>query len=133
MSEMLKPCPHCGESKQLFPAYRMDKAGNCHGPYAIDCLGCGTDFTPREGMDVIAAQNIWRFTGGRRPHSDREDLVLALSIQRTVQAEARERDEPPEKLERWALICATANQHDEAERLRREAAKAAAKDEGEAA
>lgn len=26
-------------------------------PYQIDCCGCGIDFTPRDGMDVIAAWN----------------------------------------------------------------------------
>lgn len=57
MSKHLKPCPFCGEKNELYPAYRGDKGGNLHSPYAIDCLGCGFDFTPREGMDVFAAWN----------------------------------------------------------------------------
>lgn len=51
----LLPCPHCGEADELYPAYRSLGLGS--KPYAIDCLGCGADFTPREGMDVIAAWN----------------------------------------------------------------------------
>lgn len=49
----LKPCPFCGESDELYPGFRhlADK------PYQIDCIGCGTEFTPREGMDAIAAWN----------------------------------------------------------------------------
>lgn len=54
MSTKLKPCPFCGEPDMLFPAYH----GMGHGkPYAIDCIGCGFDFVPREGRDVIAAWN----------------------------------------------------------------------------
>lgn len=53
----LLPCPHCGEAEHIYPAYRVDKDGKCHSPYAIDCIGCGYDFTPREGMDVFAAWN----------------------------------------------------------------------------
>jgi hypothetical protein len=50
----LLPCPFCGHDDQLYPAHRWP--GN--GPaYAIDCLRCGYDFTPREGMDVVAMWN----------------------------------------------------------------------------
>lgn len=38
--------------------------------------------------------------------------------------------EHAEKLERWALICANAGEHDEAERLRREASQADTQEEG---
>lgn len=50
----LKPCPFCGETEELYPGYRNMGHGPC---YEIDCLGCGIEFTPREGMDVIAAWN----------------------------------------------------------------------------
>lgn len=53
MSE-LKPCPHCGEANELYRGMRdMGRSG----PFSIDCLGCGADFVPREGMDVVAAWN----------------------------------------------------------------------------
>lgn len=52
--EKLLPCPFCGEAEELYPAHRWPGSGL---PYAIDCLGCGIDFTPREGTDVIAAWN----------------------------------------------------------------------------
>lgn len=54
MSVGLKPCPFCGEAEHLYPAYRNMGAGK---PYAIDCLGCGADYVPRDGMDVIAMWN----------------------------------------------------------------------------
>lgn len=50
----LAPCPFCGEQEGLYPAHRGLGGGK---PYAIDCLGCGIDFTPREGMDAVAAWN----------------------------------------------------------------------------
>lgn len=50
----LLPCPHCGEREHLYPGYHWPGTG---APYCIDCLGCGADFTPREGMDVIAMWN----------------------------------------------------------------------------
>ena len=50
----LLPCPHCGEQEHLYPGYHWPGTGE---PYCIDCLGCGADFTPREGMDVIAMWN----------------------------------------------------------------------------
>lgn len=57
----LKPCPFCGEREHLYLGYRslgMD------GPYDVDCLGCGIEFTPRAGMDVIAA---WNRRSKRKP------------------------------------------------------------------
>lgn len=54
MIDGLEPCPHCGEAEELYRSYH---GLGCGEPYAIDCLGCGCDFTPREGMDVIAAWN----------------------------------------------------------------------------
>lgn len=50
----LLPCPFCGEVDELYPGYRGWGEGK---PYQIDCVGCGIEFTPREGMDVIAAWN----------------------------------------------------------------------------
>jgi hypothetical protein len=50
----LLPCPHCGEANELYPAQR--RMGDSK-PYAIDCLGCGADYTPREGFDVVAMWN----------------------------------------------------------------------------
>lgn len=50
----LLPCPFCGEKEHLYPSYR--KLGR-EGPYGIDCLGCGIDFIPRDGMDVFEAWN----------------------------------------------------------------------------
>lgn len=50
----LAGCPFCGEKTELYPGYRGMGAGK---PYQIDCVGCGIEFTPREGMDVIAAWN----------------------------------------------------------------------------
>lgn len=50
----LQPCPFCGEKEELYPAYRQPGGGK---PYAIDCLGCGIEFVPREGADVVAAWN----------------------------------------------------------------------------
>lgn len=54
MSEELKPCPFCGEKEELYPAMKGMGGGK---PYAIDCVGCGFDFVPRAGVDVIAAWN----------------------------------------------------------------------------
>lgn len=54
MSEKLKPCPFCGTEEGLYPSHYWPGGGK---PYAIDCIGCGMDFTPREGMDVVAAWN----------------------------------------------------------------------------
>lgn len=69
----LLPCAHCGEVEHLYPAYRLDKDGKCiEPPYAIDCLGCGHDFTPRDGADARAA---W---SRRAPDPVREKLVDAL-------------------------------------------------------
>lgn len=53
MSALL-PCPHCGEAEELYPAHHGMGGGK---PYAIDCLGCGADYTPRTGADVVAAWN----------------------------------------------------------------------------
>lgn len=50
----LLPCPFCGSIEGVYPSYRWPGTG---APYAIDCVGCGIDFTPREGMDVIEAWN----------------------------------------------------------------------------
>ena len=58
----LLPCPHCGTVEGLYPSYRIkDRTTRPvtieELPYAIDCLKCGYDFTPRPGMDVIALWN----------------------------------------------------------------------------
>lgn len=50
----LLPCPFCGDDEHLFPSHRHPGGGK---PYAIDCVRCGFDFTPREGMDVVALWN----------------------------------------------------------------------------
>lgn len=54
MTNKLLPCPFCGHDDQLYPAHHFPGTGPA---YAIDCLRCGIDFTPREGMDVAAAWN----------------------------------------------------------------------------
>lgn len=62
MSTTLKPCPFCGERDELYPAYRVDEDYRpILPPYAIDCLGCGIDVTPRPGMD---AREAWNRRGG---------------------------------------------------------------------
>lgn len=50
----LKPCPFCGEREELYPTHKWPGGGE---PYAIDCVGCGFDFVPREGSDVVAMWN----------------------------------------------------------------------------
>jgi Lar family restriction alleviation protein len=50
----LAPCPFCGQSVELYPTHRWPGGG---APYAIDCLGCGIEFKPRDGMDVVTAWN----------------------------------------------------------------------------
>jgi len=52
--EVMKPCPFCGTTAGLYLASRSLGDGK---PYAIDCVGCGIEFTPRDGMDVISAWN----------------------------------------------------------------------------
>ena len=54
MSEKLKPCPFCGEKEELYPSYNWPGVGK---PLSIDCIGCGIEFVPREGADVISAWN----------------------------------------------------------------------------
>lgn len=53
-SQTLLPCPHCGSDEGVYPAHHWPGGGE---PYAIDCIRCGYDFTPREGMDVVALWN----------------------------------------------------------------------------
>jgi hypothetical protein len=56
----LLPCPHCGEVEHLYLSYRLKDRASFKledEPYAVDCVGCGYDFVPREGLDVIAAWN----------------------------------------------------------------------------
>lgn len=50
----LLPCPFCGEKDELYPFYPGSVRGK---PTAIDCLGCGFDFMPREGRNAITAWN----------------------------------------------------------------------------
>lgn len=50
----LKPCPFCGEREHLYPSFDWPGGGK---PHSIDCLGCGIDFIPRKGMDVVEAWN----------------------------------------------------------------------------
>lgn len=50
----LKPCPFCGTDDHLYPAHHHLGHGK---PYAIDCVRCGYDFTPRTGFDVVAMWN----------------------------------------------------------------------------
>lgn len=58
MSKIL-PCPHCGESAGLYPAHTYDRLTGVTSekPHAIDCIQCGYDFVPRDGMDVVAMWN----------------------------------------------------------------------------
>ena len=71
MTEKLKPCPHCGSVKGLYPSYNWhredDQIVMDDKPHAIDCICCGYDFTPREGMDVIA---MWNKRHDRRKKSN---------------------------------------------------------------
>jgi hypothetical protein len=54
----LLPCPLCGEQEHLYPGYRWETPTKMTDkPHLIECLGCGFDFVPREGMDVIAMWN----------------------------------------------------------------------------
>lgn len=74
----LLPCPHCGEAEHLYPSYRNMGAGE---PYAIDCLGCGADYTPRDGMDVIAMWNRRPTTSSETPSEAVMRLVTeAISL-----------------------------------------------------
>lgn len=50
----LLPCRFCGERDEIYPTYRWPGDGI---PYEVDCLGCGTTVTPREGEDAISAWN----------------------------------------------------------------------------
>lgn len=59
----LLPCPFCGEVEELYPCHHGIGGGK---PYAIDCLGCGIEFTPRDGADVIAAWNRRTLLGVKR-------------------------------------------------------------------
>jgi len=83
MSELL-PCPHCGEAEELYPAHRGFGGGK---PYAIDCLGCGADFTPREGTDVIAAWNRRAPTKAEARIGELEKVIAGLNRQLTEQFE----------------------------------------------
>jgi Lar family restriction alleviation protein len=56
-TEALKPCPFCGAKDAIYPGYRRINGELAPAPYQIDCCGCGIDFEPRMGMDVIAAWN----------------------------------------------------------------------------
>ena len=82
MSE-LAPCPFCGGTEGLYPSYRGLGGGK---PYAIDCIGCGMDFVPREGRDVIAAWNT------RAPHPAMQEALDALERARGYVADEYEAD-----------------------------------------
>lgn len=69
MAEQLKPCPFCGECYELYPSHHWPGSGP---PFAIDCVGCGIDFTPREGMDVIAA---WNRRSDPKPEQTEEEQI----------------------------------------------------------
>lgn len=59
MADPPKPCPFCGEKNEIYPGYRRLPGSFrlADKPYQIDCVGCGIEFEPREGMDVVAAWN----------------------------------------------------------------------------
>lgn len=77
MSKLL-PCPHCGEPDELYLCVReIGAIGNVGKPYAIDCLGCGYDFQPREGFDVV---ELWN---RRVPRWSRAD-ALASALRQLV-------------------------------------------------
>ncbi len=77
MSKLL-PCPHCGEPSELYLCVReVGAIGNVGKPYAIDCLGCGYDFQPREGFDVV---ELWN---RRVPRWSRAD-ALASALRQLV-------------------------------------------------
>jgi Lar family restriction alleviation protein len=67
--EKLKPCPFCGEAEELYPAHYGMGGGK---PYAIDCLGCGFDFVPREHIDVITAWNRRAALASSTPESSEQ-------------------------------------------------------------
>lgn len=86
----LKPCPHCGETEHLYPAYHGHGGGK---PYAIDCVTCGYDFSPREGMDVVEMWNR-RF--------DPTDVTALVDLQHR-EADARLSNEVSSSILREAL------------------------------
>ena len=58
----LLPCPFCGDTESLYPSYNIKDRTTRPitleaKPYAIDCIRCGYDFTPRVGRDVITMWN----------------------------------------------------------------------------
>lgn len=70
MTDKLLPCPFCGTSDLLFPAHR---GANTVHPYAIDCVRCGFDFAPRDGLDVVAMWN--RRSGEPQPQRRYEPIA----------------------------------------------------------
>ena len=51
--QALLPCPFCGTVEGLYPSFM----GVPLRLVAIDCVGCGIDFTPRDGMNVVESWN----------------------------------------------------------------------------
>lgn len=121
MSE-LKPCPHCGEANELYPSYRLDKDGKyIEPPYAIDCLGCGTDFTPRDRKDAREAWNrrataSQEQAGWRDMSNAPKDGAILIDIGETIpdlvdarvgqfisEARGRELDEPLSSAGGWII------------------------------
>lgn len=77
MSKLL-PCPHCGEPDELYLCVReVGEIGKLTKPYAIDCLGCGYEFHPREGFDVV---ELWNTRVPRWSHAD----ALASALRQLV-------------------------------------------------
>lgn len=84
MSKLL-PCPHCNEANEIYLCVR--RAGE--KPYAIDCLGCGYEFVPRDGFDVMS---MWNRRAPRWSHADAlamvlKELVAAIPLPRRPHGE----------------------------------------------
>lgn len=72
---VLLPCPHCNEANHLYLC--VHRAGE--KPYGIDCLGCGYEFVPRDGFDVVA---MWNRRAPRWSAAD----ALAAALRELVSA-----------------------------------------------
>jgi Lar family restriction alleviation protein len=106
--EKLKPCPFCGEAEELYPAHYGMGGGK---PYAIDCLGCGFDFVPREHIDVITAWNRRAALASSTPESALDPRALGWGADvETIMGLLDHAAEGGYSVDRTKAICATARQ-----------------------